>query len=154
MLERGLVIRKAVLQDVDTIVRIVNAGGPDGPRQTLPNVLPTDYFSAFETIDQDPHQLLMVVEKEATVIATFHLSFLTYLAAAGQPDMQIEAVHVVASHRRLGIGTLMLEWAIEEARKRNCRRVQLTTDKRRTEAHPIYRKLGFVFSHEGAKLVF
>ena len=47
---------------------------------------------------------------------------------------------------------MMLQWAIDEARQRDCRRVQLTTDKRRTEAHGLYQRLGFTFSHEGAKL--
>ncbi|MCA9024300.1 MAG: GNAT family N-acetyltransferase [Planctomycetaceae bacterium] len=64
----------------------------------------------------------------------------------------MEAVHVAAEHRRRGIGTMMLQWAIDEARQRDCRRVQLTTDKRRTEAHGLYQRLGFTFSHEGAKL--
>lgn len=109
-------------------------------------------MQAFETIDSEPNHLLMVAEQDGTIVGTFHLTFLTYLAAAGHPDAQIEAIHVAAAHRRQGIGTLMLQWAIEEAKRRECRRVQLTTDKRRTEAHVLYQRLGFRFSHEGAKL--
>lgn len=146
-------IRRALREDIDRIVRLVNAGGPDGkPRQDLPDVLPDAYLRAFETIEADPYQQLMVAEIDGLVVGTFHLTFLTYLAAAGQPDALVEAVHVAASHRRRGIGTTMLLWVIEEARKRNCRRVQLTTDKLRTEAHVLYKRLGFRFTHEGAKL--
>lgn len=148
-------IRRAIKDDVEPIVRLVNAGGPDGKaRQNLPSVLPDAYFDAFETIDTDPHQLLMVAEHDGTVVGTFHLSFLTYLAAAGKPDAQIEAIHVAADWRGQGIGTQMLQWAIAEATRRQCRRVQFTTDKRRTEAHRLYLRLGFQFSHEGAKLYF
>lgn len=146
-------IRQAARQDVDAIVRLANAGGPDGkPRQELPSVLPDTYVQAFAIIDSDPNHLLMVAEQDQAVVGTLQLTFLTYLANAGRQDALIEAVHVSAAHRRQGIGTTMLQWAIEEARKRDCRRVQLTTDKRRTEAHVFYRRLGFSFTHEGAKL--
>jgi GNAT superfamily N-acetyltransferase len=146
-------IRKAAPRDVETILRLTNVGGPDGrPRRELPSVLPTTYMQAFTTIDSDPNHLLMVAEQDQTIVGTFHLTFLTYLAGAGRPDAQIEAIHVSASHRRQGIGTMMLQWAIDEAKRRNCRRVQLTTDKRRGEAHVLYQRLGFIFTHEGAKL--
>ena len=151
--EQGIEIRKAVASDIDAIVRIINAGGPDGlPRQQLPDVLPPEYQQAFEAIDADSCQLLMVAAKDGVVIGTFQMTFLTYLAGAGRPDAQIEAIHVVATHRRQGIGSMMLQWAINEAKRRDCRRIQLTTDKRRTEAHVLYQRLGFTFSHEGAKL--
>ena len=50
------------------------------------------------------------------------------------------------------MGSAMLRWAIEEARHRGCALVQLTTDKRRTDAHRFYERLGFVASHEGLKM--
>ena len=46
----------------------------------------------------------------------------------------------------------MMRWAIERARERGCALVQLTTDKRRGDAHRFYRRLGFEASHEGMKL--
>ncbi|MFZ0047966.1 MAG: GNAT family N-acetyltransferase [Streptosporangiaceae bacterium] len=46
----------------------------------------------------------------------------------------------------------MIDWAISEARNRQCALVQLTTDKSRTDAHRFYQRLGFVASHEGMKL--
>ena len=146
-------LRQAVSRDVDPVVRLVNAGGPEGkPRNELPAVLPPAYMRAFEVINADANHLLMVAELDGTIIGTFQITFLTYLAGAGQTDAQIEAVHVAAKHRGQGIGTMMLEWAIAEAKRRDCRRVQLTTDKRRTEAHSLYLRLGFTFSHKGAKL--
>jgi GNAT superfamily N-acetyltransferase len=41
---------------------------------------------------------------------------------------------------------------VEEARHRGCGQVQLTSQKRRTDAHRFYERLGFVRSHEGFKL--
>lgn len=149
----SLIIRRATAVDVDAIVRIVNAGGPDGKARTqLPDVLPPAYAKTFELIDADENQHLMVAVYNQQVVGTFHLTFLFYLAACGRPDAQIEAIHVAEPYRGKGIGTAMLQWSIDEATRRNCRRVQLTTDKLRTLTHELYRKVGFEFSHEGAKL--
>jgi GNAT superfamily N-acetyltransferase len=51
-----------------------------------------------------------------------------------------------------GLGGARLRWAIEQARARGCRLVQLTTDKRRPDALRLYRSLGFQATHEGLKL--
>jgi GNAT superfamily N-acetyltransferase len=45
-----------------------------------------------------------------------------------------------------------MTWAIDEARRRGCALVQLTSDKSRHAAHRFYTRLGFVASHEGMKL--
>lgn len=146
-------IRPATIADVERIVRLANAGGPDNqPRQILPGVLPQEYFIAFKRISADPGQALMVAECNGIVVGTFHLTFLTYLAGAGREDCLIEAVHVDQAYRSKGIGSQMMKWAIETAKKRNCRRLQLTSDKKRQDAHRFYERLGFILSHEGAKL--
>lgn len=151
--DENLLIRRAVWSDVDRIVRLTNAGGPEGkPRLQIPDVLPMEYFEAFQSVDKDSKQFLMVAEIDGKIIGTFHITYLMYLAAAGREDSLIEAVHVSAEYRGRGIGTSMMNWAIGEAKRRNCRRVQLTTDKKRKDAHRFYERLGFVLSHEGAKL--
>jgi GNAT superfamily N-acetyltransferase len=66
---------------------------------------------------------------------------------------QIEAVRVRADRRGFGLGTAMLGWAVDEARRRHCALVQLTTDTSRPDAHRCYERLGFVASHEGFELV-
>jgi GNAT superfamily N-acetyltransferase len=43
-------------------------------------------------------------------------------------------------------------WAVDEARRRGCALVQLTSDKRRGDAHRFYSRLGFEATHEGFKL--
>lgn len=146
-------IRRAVVGDVETIVRLANAGGPGGvEREKLPAVLPPVYAETFARIAADPAQELMVATEDGAVVGTFHLTFLTSLAARGRRDLQVEAVHVAASHRNRGIGARMMEHALERARAEGCRRVQLTTDKARRDAHRFYERLGFRATHEGMKL--
>jgi GNAT superfamily N-acetyltransferase len=45
----------------------------------------------------------------------------------------------------------MIRWAIEAARARGCSLVQLTSNKKRVDAHRFYQRLGFAQSHEGFK---
>jgi GNAT superfamily N-acetyltransferase len=64
----------------------------------------------------------------------------------------VESVHVAETHRGRRVGEAMMAWAIAEARRNRCYRLQLTSNKGRLDAHRFYRRLGFVASHEGMKL--
>lgn len=109
------------------------------------------YAAAFEVIDGDPNQQLLVGEVEGRVIAMLQLTFIPGLSRRGAWRANIESVRVDGSLRSRGIGAWLIERAIELARARGCRLVQLTSDKRRTEAHSFYGRLGFTASHEGFK---
>jgi GNAT superfamily N-acetyltransferase len=110
------------------------------------------YQRAFRAIDADPAHLLVVAQAGPDLAGTLQLSFIPGLARRGALRAQIEAVRVHASYRGRGLGAAMFGWAIEEARRRGCALVQLTTDKSRPDAHRFYTQLGFVASHEGMKL--
>ena len=56
--------------------------------------------------------------------------------------------------RGQGIGAQMIGYAIEEAKRRDCRLVQLTSNAARTDAHRFYERLGFAKSHAGFKMKF
>jgi GNAT superfamily N-acetyltransferase len=64
----------------------------------------------------------------------------------------IEAVRVRADVRGQGVGEGLVRWAVEEARRRGCGVVQLTSDASRVGAHRFYERLGFTASHVGMKL--
>ena len=94
----------------------------------------------------------MVATDGIDVVATMQLSFVPGLARRGALRAQVEAVRVAASHRSRGLGAAMFDWVIDEARRRGCSIVQLTTDKTRADAHRFYERLGLTASHEGYKL--
>ncbi|HEY2098319.1 MAG TPA: GNAT family N-acetyltransferase, partial [Pseudonocardia sp.] len=81
------------------------------------------------------------------------LSFIPGLSRRGALRAQIESVRVHRELRGRRLGEFMIRWAIEEAGRRGCVMVQLTTDRSRTDAHRFYERLGFVSSHEGMKLL-
>jgi GNAT superfamily N-acetyltransferase len=110
------------------------------------------YRVAFEQITADPRTRLIVAEVDGQIAGTLQLTFLSGLSRHGTLRAQIEAVRVAAPRRGQGLGEQMIEWAIEEARERDCGLVQLTADKRRGDAIRFYKSLGFATSHEGLKL--
>jgi GNAT superfamily N-acetyltransferase len=110
------------------------------------------YSRAFDTIDRDSNQLLMVAEADGRVVAMLQLTFIPGLSRRGAWRANIEAVRVDSALRCRGIGRWMMERAIDVARKRDCRLVQLTSDRQRAQAHRFYAGLGFKDSHVGYKL--
>lgn len=110
------------------------------------------YLDALATITADPNQEMIVVESGGERVGCFQLSYLPGLMRRGAWRGQIEAVHVSAVRRSLGIGSEMILWAIERCRQHKCEMVQLTSNKRRLDAHRFYERLGFSKSHEGFKL--
>ena len=107
---------------------------------------------AFEAIDRDPNNAVYVAEREGAVCGTFQLTFIRQLSYGGCLVAQVESVHVHSRARGHGIGSKMMTFAIEEARRRGALRVQLTSNLRRTRAHEFYERLGFIASHKGMKL--
>lgn len=111
------------------------------------------YEAAFDRIDADPNQLLAVLTGPAgAVVGTLQLTVIPGLSRGGATRGQIEAVRIRADHRGRGLGGPFVRWAVDEARRRGCALVQLTTDRSRRDAHRFYARLGFVDSHVGMKL--
>lgn len=148
-----LLIRRAEERDLPTVIRlfaIPDEGNIKDEDASSP--LPGCYREALAAIAADPSNMLVVAEREGVVIGAFHLTIIQYVAYRGGRVAQIENVIVDPDARSLGVGAAMMGWAIDEARRRGCFRVQLTTNKARKRAHRFYERLGFTASHEGMKL--
>jgi GNAT superfamily N-acetyltransferase len=143
-------VRRAAREDVAAIVDLI-AADQIGATRDGGDLAP--YERAFDSIDSDPAQLLVVLaDPQDDVVGTLQLTVIPGLARRGALRAQIEAVRVHRDLRGQGLGHHLFAWAIEEARRRDCSLVQLTSDKRRADAHRFYGRLGFVASHEGFKL--
>ncbi|MFG1627106.1 GNAT family N-acetyltransferase [Kribbella sp. NPDC049227] len=145
-----VVIRRATSADVAGIVAMIADDQLGATRESLDDLTP--YLDAFERIDTDPNQLLMVAERNDELVGTLQLTIIPGLSRRGSSRGLIEAVRVAAPARGSGLGTTLIQWAIEESRTRGCTLVQLTSDKSRTAAHRFYDRLGFLNTHEGFKL--
>jgi GNAT superfamily N-acetyltransferase len=108
---------------------------------------------AFDAIANDATASLFIAVDAGRVVGTFQINILRHLTQGGAPVAQIEAVVVARASRGQGVGTAMMRFAIEEARRLGCTRVQLTSQKRRDRAHGFYERLGFARTHEGGVIM-
>ncbi|MFI6878331.1 GNAT family N-acetyltransferase [Streptomyces sp. NPDC050400] len=145
-----LEIRPAAAEDVPAIVAML-ADDPLGARRESPDDL-APYLAAHARLAADPNQHLVVAVREGRVVGTLQLTVIPGLSRMGSTRSVIEGVRVHADERGSGLGTQLIEWAVEESRRQDCQLVQLTSDATRTDAHRFYERLGFVASHVGFKL--
>jgi GNAT superfamily N-acetyltransferase len=147
-----LTIRRARQADLPRIVELLSqlSLGDDRDPPTLP--LPEGYRVAFRQIEADPRQQLLVAEVDGQVVGTATLGIVPNLSYRGRPWAFVESIVIDHPARGRGYGEALLRYAIEEARRAGCYKVSLTSNKRRSEAHRFYEKLGFVATHEGFRL--
>ncbi|MGW3095814.1 N-acetyltransferase family protein [Streptomyces sp. NPDC001102] len=143
-------IRPATADDVPEIVAML-ADDPLGAQRESPDDL-APYLAALERLAADPHQHLVVAVREGRVVGTLQLTVVPGLSRRGATRSIIEAVRIHADERGSGLGTRLIEWAIDASRREGCQLVQLTSDNTRTDAHRFYERLGFTASHVGFKL--
>ena len=144
--------RKACKDDLPAIVALLADDGLGRGREDASLPLNEAYTSAFDVLDKDPNQYLLVADDDGVVAGCMQLTFIPGISRSGAWRCQIEAVRVGGSYRGHGLGQQMFEWAIVQAKSRNCALLQLTTDKARNDAHRFYDRLGFQPSHVGYKM--
>ena len=144
--------RNAVAADLPAIIRLLADDTLGQSREVVCDPVDVRYAEAFAAIEADGNQLLAVaVDEDGQIVGCLQLSFIPGLSRTGMWRGQIESVRIAASQRGSGLGSRMIEWAVERAGERGCGLVQLTSDKARPDAIRFYEKLGFTASHEGLK---
>ena len=141
--------RPALIDDLPAIVCLLADDVLGQGRENIGPSLHSDYFDAFEAIDDDPNQVFVVFETEGVIIGCLQLSFIPGLSRQGAWRGQIESVCISSERRGAGLGQEMISWAVDTCRERGCRIIQLTSDKARKDAAEFYRALDFVAYHEG-----
>lgn len=150
----GIIIRRARESDLSQLIAMFAADDVGGHGDTTDADAYDDYLRAFNMIDASQNEQLFVAERDGDVVGTFQILFNRTLTGRGSLSMIIEAVQTRPDMRGQGIGVQMIGYAIEEAKRRECRLVQLTSNAARTDAHRFYERLGFAKSHAGFKMKF
>lgn len=145
-------IREAREEDLVALIAMFAADPLGGHGDTTDPQAFADYARAFATIVASPDQVLYVASHRGEAVGTFQTMITTSLNARGSSAMIIEAVQTRPDMRGQGIGALMIEFAIAEAKSRGVRLVQLTSNATRLDAHRFYERLGFKASHIGFKM--
>jgi ribosomal protein S18 acetylase RimI-like enzyme len=147
-----MIIRQARREDIPPIVAMLADDALGATRERYQDPLPQPYWDAFNAIDADPNNRLLVAEENGAVVGCLQLTFIPSLSRLGAERAQIESVRIASSQRGSGLGRRLIEEAIAQARTHGSKLVQLTTDKARTDARRFYESLGFTATHEGMKL--
>jgi GNAT superfamily N-acetyltransferase len=146
----GLMARRARRSDLPRLLELI-ADDMLGKNREAVGSDDSVYEKAFAAIDGDANQLLLVAEHVGRVIGMLQLTYIPGLSRRGAWRANIESVRVDSRVRGQGIGAWLIGQALLAARERGCRLAQLTSDKRRGEAHRFYGQLGFSATHEGFK---
>jgi GNAT superfamily N-acetyltransferase len=144
--------RTAAAEDLIPMVQMLADDVLGALREDASLPLSAGYTEAFQHIQNDPNNELVVAEQSGQVIAMMQLTYIPHLISQGTWRCLVEGVRVHSSCRGQGVGHALFAWVIERAKQRGCHWLQLTSDKQRPDAIRFYESLGFVASHEGFKL--
>lgn len=145
-------IRDATESEISTIIELSMAGAIEANRFPDFDANEPGYVAAFRAIAADANHRLVVVEDQGELIGTMQISFIPGLPGGGAWRGQLENVHIRADYRGRGIGAMLTDWAVDRCREKGCKMVQLTSNKKRKDAHRFYARLGFEATHEGFKM--
>lgn len=150
--EATIEIRSATVADTEALVELLAGGALTVPEtRPGPGVDLRSYRAAVTEIASSPSSDILVAVDHGRVVGMCQLITFRHLQAHGGRCAELESVHVSAQHRSAGIGSLLLEAALQRATAAGCYRVQLTSNAERTDAQRFYQRHGFVPSHVGYK---
>jgi GNAT superfamily N-acetyltransferase len=148
----AITVRPARREDVAAVVALLADDGLGAGREVVSDPPLPAYFAAFERVAADPRNLLVVAD-DATgaVVGTLQMTFIPGLSNQGAELALVEAVRVASNLRGKGLGEQLMAWAMDEARRRGCRHIELFSHSSRVDAHRFYERLGFALSHAGMR---
>lgn len=86
--------RKATRSDVPNIVRLLADDPLDATREKYAEPLPSQYYTAFDEINSDKNNYLIVAELDNRLVGTLQVTLITYLTYQGGKRALIEGVRV------------------------------------------------------------
>jgi GNAT superfamily N-acetyltransferase len=131
------VIRRATPADTETVATLLIAFRDWWGASTPPDETFRRTVAALIT---DPNtEYLLADEDKGVAQLRYRLS-----AWTGVEDCWLEDVFVTDAARGTGLGKALTQAAIDRARARGCRRIELDVNERNTRAHDLYVSLGFL----------
>jgi GNAT superfamily N-acetyltransferase len=147
----SVVIREARADDLESIVRLHEADALGGHGDAWTEANRPAYEAAFAAIAASPGVALYVAEDGGEIVGTFQLALLPGLTGRGALRAKLEAVQVRRDRRSRRLGAAIVARAVAIAQAAGAAAMELTSNKRRLDAHRFYERLGFARSHDGFK---
>jgi len=131
------VIRLATADDAETVAGLLIAF-----RDWWGSSTPSDgvFRTTVAKLVHDPNtEFLLAGEDKGIAQLRYRLS-----AWTGTEDCWLEDVFVTDAARGTGLGKALTQAAIDRARERGCKRIELDVNETNTRAHDLYVALGFL----------
>lgn len=100
----NILFRKANDADIPEIVRLLSEDELGSLREQYSEVIFDSYYAAFDRINADKNNCLVIVELDRKIVGTMQLTFTTYMTYQGGRRAQIEGVRIDKDVRGKGIG--------------------------------------------------
>jgi ribosomal protein S18 acetylase RimI-like enzyme len=142
-----VLVRQASARDVHDLLHLYRQLAGDRV-----SALPADVGAAkalLAAIVEQPGRQLLVAEVDRQVLGTADVLIVPNLTHGGAPWAIIENVVVDSACRRRGVGTALIDEIARRCSDARCYKMQLLSNKQRTQAHDFYRSVGFEAVAEG-----
>ena len=131
---------KAIFSDLPELLALYRYLHPDDPELTLDDILQ----SRWEFILSNPTLHYVVARSEGRLLSTCALTVIPNLTRNAQPYGIIENVVTHPDYRGRGIGTQVLQYALDLAWQAGCYKVMLLTGSKQEATLRFYEGAGFV----------
>jgi GNAT superfamily N-acetyltransferase len=142
-------VRQASRDDVPALLDLYAELHPADPAPAAQTAI-----DVWRAIEAQPGRTVLVAQAAAIVVGTVDCAVLPNLTRDARPFMLVENVVVNAGYRRAGVGSALLQAAVNLARRAGCYKVQLLSRAERSAAHAFYESHGFRAVAQGYRLYF
>ena len=131
-------IREAGLDDIDTVLGLIESSGIDAPGTNDRAAAHANWPAM-----QAAGARLLLAERDGAALGTLTLFVLPLLGHHCAPEAVVEDVAVTADAQGMGIGRALLHHSMALARNAGCYKLALSSNLKRVDAHAFYDHLGF-----------
>lgn len=133
----SLTIRAAQRADIPAVVRLLAEMDNESPMPVA------RAERIFRDMARYPDYRCYLALEGNTAVGTFSLLVFDALVHGGAREALLDGVVVTAERRGQGLGTRMLQAALQMAAASGCYKLSLSSNAKREAAHRFYRDLGF-----------
>ncbi|MFW6389575.1 MAG: GNAT family N-acetyltransferase [Halanaerobiales bacterium] len=108
-----------------------------------PEIDSSDLCPLWEEIFNDPHLYYVVVKKNKKIVSSCTLAIIKNLTRNANPYGIVENVVTHPDYRRQGLGTKVINKAINICKGKDCYKVMLLTGSKKESTLKFYEKAGF-----------